>query len=93
MRIARLIVVTGRVQGVFFRAWTEENALMLGLDGWVRNRRRDGSVEALIVGEESAVEEMIARCHEGPPAAAVAEVEVTNAEDPGPAGFTVTRTV
>jgi len=92
MRIARLIVVTGRVQGVFFRAWTEENALMLGLDGWVRNRR-DGSVEALIAGEESTVEDMIARCHEGPSAAAVAEVEVTNAEDPGPAGFTVTRTV
>jgi len=65
--------VSGRVQGVAYRAWTERQATSLGLSGWVRNRR-DGSVEAVLCGAEDAVLEMIRRCHRGPPLARVAEV-------------------
>nr|CAD1826705.1 unnamed protein product [Ananas comosus var. bracteatus] len=65
------VVIKGRVQGVFFRDWTVENARELGLRGWVRNRR-DGSVEAVFSGEPAAVNEMVERrCRIGPPAAAV----------------------
>ncbi len=65
--------IYGRVQGVWFRAWTEKMATALGLAGWVRNRA-DGSVEALFVGPPDDVETMVARCREGPPAARVDEV-------------------
>lgn len=64
------VVITGRVQGVWYRAWTAEQATARGLRGWVRNRR-DGSVEAVFSGPESQVEEMIAACHQGPPSALV----------------------
>lgn len=92
MRVARRVVVAGRVQGVYFRAWTEDNALRLGLDGWVRNRR-DGSVEALFAGPEAEVEAMIALCRQGPPAARVVEVTALAADDPGATGFRVLPTV
>jgi acylphosphatase len=59
------VVVSGRVQGVGFRAWTQYTALERGLTGWVRNHR-DGSVEALFVGSGDAVAAMIAACHHGP---------------------------
>ncbi len=77
--------ITGRVQGVFYRGWTENNALELGLDGWVRNRR-DGAVEALFSGPRASVAEMLKRCHDGPPSArveAVAIVEEGAAASPG----------
>lgn len=67
------VLIEGRVQGVWFRAWTREAALSLGLRGWVRNRR-DGSVEAVFAGPAGDVADMIARCHEGPPSAAVSRV-------------------
>lgn len=70
-----LVRITGRVQGVWFRAWTAEQATSRGLAGWVRNRA-DGSVEALFHGPEGAVREMIAACHQGPPAARVDAVEI-----------------
>lgn len=91
-RIARRIHVKGLVQGVWFRAWTVEQATELGLDGWVRNRR-DGSVEAVVVGPAAKVEEMIARCHRGSPASRVDKVIVE--ETPGivAAGFTQKPTV
>jgi len=60
----------GRVQGVWYRAWTGEQATARELCGWVRNRR-DGSVEAVFSGPESQVEEMIAPCYQGPPSARV----------------------
>lgn len=78
--------VSGHVQGVCFRAWAREQALALGLDGWVRNRR-DGTVEALIAGPPEAVAEMVRRCHDGPPAARVAAVEVTPDDPPATRGF------
>jgi acylphosphatase len=75
--------ISGRVQGVCFRIWTVEQAHALKLDGWVRNRR-DGSVEAVFSGSPTAVEDMIRRCWEGPPAADVDQVSQT--AEPGPVG-------
>jgi len=72
--------ISGRVQGVFFRAHTKEVAEKLGLTGWVRNLP-DGRVEAVFEGEEEAVKEAIEWCKRGPPLAKVEKVEVRY-EDP-----------
>lgn len=77
-RLATRLVISGRVQGVWFRNWTVTEATARGLDGWVRNRR-DGTVEALVSGPEDAVRAMIGVCHDGPPLAKVETVE----EHPG----------
>ncbi|PIA29171.1 hypothetical protein AQUCO_06200036v1 [Aquilegia coerulea] len=69
------VMIKGRVQGVFYRNWTVENAIGLGLKGWVRNRR-DGSVEALFSGDPKAVDEMEQRCRRGPPEAVVTGFQV-----------------
>lgn len=82
----RRIRVTGRVQGVWFRGWTADEAQALRLDGWVRNRR-DGSVEILTKGPDAAIAELVRRCHEGPAAARVDRVEVEEADEAVPAGF------
>jgi acylphosphatase len=77
--------ISGRVQGVAYRAWAERQASLLALSGWVRNRR-DGSVEAVLAGPENAVRDMIERCRRGPPLARVAAVSETTEEvapDPG----------
>jgi acylphosphatase len=74
MNKALRVVVSGRVQGVWFRAWTEQQAKALGLDGWVRNRR-DGSVEAVICGAADAVEVMLQALAEGPELARVESVQ------------------
>ncbi len=66
----RRVTIRGRVQGVGYRAWVEYEAVRLGLEGWVRNRR-DGSVEALFVGSGDAVMQMMTRCQRGPSAAHV----------------------
>jgi acylphosphatase len=84
--------VTGRVQGVGYRAWVVDTATRLRLRGWVCNRR-DGSVEALVIGADDAVAEMIAACREGPYAARVGEVSVEDARDDGSTGFTARPTV
>jgi len=75
----RRVTIRGRVQGVGYRAWVEHEAVRRGLDGWVRNRR-DGSVEALFVGAEDAVAEMMARCRRGPSAAHVDAVTAEQAQ-------------
>ncbi|MBI5379141.1 MAG: acylphosphatase [Nitrospirae bacterium] len=69
------VLITGMVQGVFFRAHTREEAHRLGLSGWVRNLR-DGRVEALFEGERPAVKEMVRWCHKGPSSAVVRNVDV-----------------
>lgn len=74
MRVVH-VRVEGRVQGVGYRAWTEVVATGLGLEGWVRNRR-DGAVEAVFQGRPETVEDMLARCKEGPPAAHVTHVDI-----------------
>lgn len=71
--------ITGRVQGVFYRAWTETEAKKRQLRGWVRNRR-DGSVEALFAGNDADVDDMLEACRDGPPAAQVSDIKVTEAE-------------
>jgi len=67
------VLISGRVQGVWYRGWTCDQAEALGLDGWVRNRD-DGRVEAVFAGEAAAVEDMLKACREGPPLAQVTEV-------------------
>lgn len=74
--------IRGRVQGVWYRAWTAEAAAARGVTGWVRNRR-DGSVEALFMGAEAVVDALVAACREGPELARVESIEVT--ADPGEA--------
>lgn len=67
------VFISGRVQGVFFRAETQRTAKVFNLTGWVRNMA-DGRVEALFEGEDTNVDKMIAWCHIGPPLARVEEV-------------------
>ena len=66
--------IYGGVQGVWFRGWTVREASGRGLSGWVRNRA-DGSVEAVFAGPAAAVQEMVAACRRGPPAARVDQIE------------------
>ena len=88
MTVHRHVVIRGRVQGVGYRAWTEVAALERGLQGWVRNRR-DGAVEALVVGDDSAVGQMIEACRRGPRMADVDAVDVDPVDlDILPEGFT-----
>jgi len=69
------IVVTGRVQGVYFRMATRQAATRFGVSGWVRNRA-DGTVEALLEGDETDVDATIDWCRTGPPGARVQRVDV-----------------
>ena len=82
------VVVSGRVQGVFFRASCAERARALGLSGWVRNDAA-GRVEAVFEGPEEAVAAMIRWCHGGPTHAQVETVEVSEEVPAGEAGFSV----
>jgi acylphosphatase len=68
------VIISGRVQGVFFRAYTRETALALKLTGWVRNLH-DGSVEAVFEGEDTNVQTMLEWCKKGPPHAIVNKVD------------------
>jgi acylphosphatase len=86
MLLTRRLVIHGRVQGVFYRGWSEGEARRLGLSGWVRNRR-DGTVEMLVSGDEAAVAEMIARCRSGPSAARVEHIDVEESAEAPPQGF------
>jgi len=81
--VARHVRVTGRVQGVFFRAWTQGEARELGVSGWIRNCS-EGAVEAHLEGEEDAVTRMVERMWRGP---SNAQVEDVNAEDVPPEGL------
>lgn len=75
-RLRAQVVVHGIVQGVFFRASTREQALRIGVGGWVRNLP-DGTVQALFEGEKKKVEEIVAWCHQGPPGGHVDSVDIT----------------
>lgn len=80
-RTAVRVVISGRVQGVWYRGWTVSEAVAAGLDGWVRNRS-DGTVEAVFSGASDRVDAMIAACRSGPPAARVAGIERFDDTDP-----------
>ena len=67
--------ITGRVHGVFFRAYTRDTALLAGVNGWVRNLP-DGRVEAIFEGNVGNVESVVNWCHEGSPMSRVDNVEV-----------------
>lgn len=83
--------ISGRVQGVFFRLWTREQAQRLGVRGWVRNRT-GGGVEAHFEGAEEAVEALVEACRSGPSSAVVTELEAAPVEPTGAAGFEVRPT-
>jgi len=74
------VTIIGRVQGVGYRAWVEYEAMLRGLEGWVRNRR-DGSVEAVFAGPEDVVTDMVISCQRGPTSA---RVDRLAQEDVGP---------
>jgi acylphosphatase len=87
------LVVTGRVQGVGYRDWALATGRRLGVSGWVRNRG-DGSVEALVVGEEEAVGKMVEACRQGPSLARVDAIDVEPVDlDVLPEGFTRLPTI
>ncbi len=83
---ARLLRIAGRVQGVGYREWLMRTARRHGLDGWVRNRA-DGSVEALLSGEEDALQAVLSACRRGPPLARVESIEEHFADPPEAPGF------
>jgi acylphosphatase len=84
------VLVSGLVQGVFYRASCADEARAAGVSGWVRNRS-DGRVEAVFEGPASAVEHMLAWARQGPPKAWVDTVEVRDEPAEGARGFTVVR--
>lgn len=85
------VIVSGHVQGVFFRAFVQERASSLGVTGWVKNRP-DGKVEAVFEGQARSVSEMVEACRQGPPRARVDDV-VVMMEDckGGSATFSIAR--
>jgi acylphosphatase len=74
MNCIRHVIIRGQVQGVGYRAWVEDTALIRGLDGWVRNRR-DGTVEAVFAGAPAEVAAMISVCRQGPASARVEAID------------------
>ncbi len=84
------VVVSGRVQGVWFRGTTYDQARALGLTGWVKNRW-DGAVEAVFEGPRSKVQQMVAWCYRGPRLARVESVDLEWKQATGEfGGFSVT---
>jgi acylphosphatase len=88
MRVARRYVITGRVQGVGFRYFTEAAAARAGVHGWVRNNP-DGSVEAFLEGEETAVDAVEAALRRGPSSCQVDNVAVSEESPTHRSGFSV----
>ena len=78
--------ISGKVQGVGYRAYVVAEATRLGVDGWIQNRA-DGTVEALVSGPNAAVEKLVGLCMKGHANAVVKDVEMYKAEAPGAKGF------
>ena len=78
--LCRRIVITGRVQNVFYRDWLVEQAQGIGITGWVRNRA-DGSVEAMVSGSSEMIAAIVAKARQGSPASRVADVAVEDAPE------------
>lgn len=89
--IAKSLRITGRVQGVFFRASAKQKADTLGITGRVRNCKRNrDTVKAFVEGKDEAVQSFIEWCHEGPPSAEVDHVEVSDATAKNTTSFEIT---
>ena len=86
--VRRHVVITGRVQGVFFRDSAREQAEAHGVAGWARNRN-DGAVEAVFEGSPEDVERLIDFCRTGPSRADVDDVEISEEEPEGLSGFSI----
>ena len=82
------VFVSGKVQGVYYRANTRDTARERGVDGWVKNLE-DGRVEAVFEGSEEDVEGMVEWCHTGSPRAEVDDVEVEYEDPEGLEGFRI----
>lgn len=78
--ICRHLIISGRVQGVGYRKWTAAQANARGLSGWVRNRA-DGTVEAVLCGDEAAVQAMIVACRKGPMLARVDDIIISDSDE------------
>lgn len=86
-RAARRVFVRGKVQGVFFRAWTQRQARAAGLCGWVRNLSDGETVEALLIGPADTIAAVEAMLAHGPPQARVREIVASDAADDGSSEF------
>ena len=89
---AKLLRISGRVQGIGYRHWMVQAAEALGVSGWVRNRG-DGTVEALVHGDTAAVEELLRACRRGPSGAVVSLIREDLAEPGDAPGFRTVATV
>lgn len=87
-RVRAHVWVSGHVQGVYFRAYAEDEVAFREVAGWIRNAA-DGRVEAVFEGERASVEAMIRWCHRGSPASRVTGVEVAWETPRGERGFRV----
>lgn len=85
-KIARRLIVHGRVQGVFYRDWTVKTARALGLAGWVRNCP-DGTVEIVAEGDAQTIDRLIELARKGPPAAEIAAIDVSDLPTTTLSGF------
>ena len=90
MKVARRFVISGHVQGVGFRWFTQDTARLEGVTGWVRNLP-DGSVEALIEGDSEAVTRVERAIRSGPRGARIEKVDVDDEEPGGYRSFTIER--
>ncbi|MBF0434089.1 MAG: acylphosphatase [Magnetococcales bacterium] len=89
--ICRRLIIRGRVQGVWYRASTRNQAVKLGLSGWVQNLA-DGSVAVLVSGPPHDVLSLIEWCRQGPPGARVEQVDIEECHEPAPSpGFEIKR--
>ena len=77
------VMISGRVQHVWYRGWMVQQANTIGLDGWVRNRL-GGKVEAIFYGPKDKVSELMTSCRKGPPAAAVDDISIVSAKTGDP---------
>jgi acylphosphatase len=86
------VTISGRVQGVGFRAWAKSSATKAGLNGWVRNRS-EGTVEAVFSGKSEHVDTMLIACKDGPLASRVTDLQSEEWPDAVPSGFELKGTV
>ena len=77
MNIKKHIIIKGKVQGVGFRYWLYKAAIQRNIEGWVRNNI-SGEVEALLIGNDEKIDNLIKLCEKGPPASKVSKVKVRN---------------